>query len=491
VKYDALDFTPPAGVRTAFKRGLALHAAGKSGDGLVPATVAWATRIAAGDPVTPEKARKGRAWHARHAVDEREGWGTPGSETPGYVAFMLWGGAPGRAWFNKLGRQMDAADNAQESTMNAKIAGLAADRARAVAAAMRATEATYPIREGETLEDFSRLLGQAAKDHLALAFSDALDAMGWSPDMEDEGMEDPDFRFYTEGGTLPDSVVMEAYRDHPYTCVYLRMPYGRDADGMFTFGDPTVVDRKVVYDEAPDGSVKLAAFIGANLPGVEAVASPGITQRRNLPAAAFAAPFFADEEGNYSPDAQRFMRSKSALPFHVNSAQSVDSMTTVDVPRLRAALSRFDQTDFTRFGSYAATVKAKARKLLDAAAKALLPTAKAAATAGESACARLVGAPTVAEVGKLCAAYEAFAVATLPDRAAEAVDQIRAAIAPSGNGVVISAKVIADLQKHAAALATEATAANVAGDQTGELRVVLGHLDRGAFYAINAQAAKA
>jgi hypothetical protein len=161
------------------------------------------------------------------------------------------------------------------------------------------------------------------------------------------------------------------------------------------------------------------------------------------------------------------------------------------VPRLRAALSRFDQTDFTRFGSYAATVKAKARKLLDAAAKALLPTAKAAATAGESACARLVGAPTVAEVGKLCAAYEAFAVATLPDRAAEAVDQIRAAIAPSGNGVVISAKVIADLQKHAAALATEATAANVAGDQTGELRVVLGHLDRGAFYAINAQAAKA
>ena len=41
---------------------------------------------------------------------------------------------------------------------------------------MRATEATYPIREGESLEDFTRALTQAAKDHLQLAFSDALDA---------------------------------------------------------------------------------------------------------------------------------------------------------------------------------------------------------------------------------------------------------------------------------------------------------------------------
>ena len=106
--------------RLAFKRGLALHAAGKSGYGLVPATVAWATRIADGAEVTPEKARKGAAWHARHAVDERPGWGTPGSETPGYVAYMLWGGAPGRSWFNKLTRQMDAADNAQESTMKTR-----------------------------------------------------------------------------------------------------------------------------------------------------------------------------------------------------------------------------------------------------------------------------------------------------------------------------------------------------------------------------------
>lgn len=481
----AIDFTPSAAVKAAFARGVALHDAGRSGDGIAPETVRWARKLAAGDAVTPAKARKGRAWHARHAVDEREGWGTPGSETPGYVAFMLWGGAPGRSWFNKIVRQMDAADKAQESTMQPKTGD---DILRALGALI-ATEATFPLRPGESLEDYTSKLGAAAKMHVSAMLEAELDAMGWSPEMEDAGLEDPDFRVYMEGGTMADSVVVEAARSHPYVCIYLRLPYGRDADGTFTFGAPTVVDRKVVYEDSVDGATKLDAFVGASMPGVEAVASPGITQRRNLPAAAFAAPYFADEEGNYSPDAQTFLRSKSALPFHVNSAQSVDSMTTVDVPRLRAALARFDQTDWTRFGSYAATVKAKARKLLDAAAKAVLPSAKAAATAGESACARLVGAPTVAEIGKLCAAYESFAVATLPDRAAETADQIRAAVAPSGKGEVISAKVIADLQKQAAALATEATAAGVTCDRIGALRAILGHLDRGAFYAIGARGA--
>lgn len=470
-KYDGIDFTPPAGVRAAFKRGLKLHADGKSGDGLVSATVAWATRIADGEAITPEKARKGRAWHARHAVDKRPGWGTPGGETPGYVAFMLWGGDTGRAWFNKLTRQMDAADNAQEATMKISETMLRA------LTTIRATEATFPIQNGESLEDFTRALTNGAKEYLQLAFTEALDAAGWSPEMEDAGVEDPDFRFYSEGGTLPDSVVMEAYRSHPYACIYLRVPYTRGSDGVFAFGEPVLVDRKTVYEDAADGAMKLAAFIGSSMPGVEAVESPKTAQRRNLPAAAFAAPYYADEEGNYSPDAQKFLRSKSALPFHVNSAQAVDSMTTVDVPRLRAALSRFDQTDWTRFGSHAATVKAKARKLLDAAAKALLPTAKAAAAAGESACARLVGSPTVAEIGKIVAAAEAFDRATLPDRIGDTLAEMHA----MSKDVLIPASSLATLVTRGTALATEATAAGV---DVAKLRTALGHLERGAFHAL-------
>jgi hypothetical protein len=100
-------FPVPEAVRAAFRRGLALHADGRSGDGLVPATVGWARRLAAGAPVSERKLRKMAAWHARHAVDRRPGWSKRGHETPGYVAFLLWGGASGRSFANRMVRKLD------------------------------------------------------------------------------------------------------------------------------------------------------------------------------------------------------------------------------------------------------------------------------------------------------------------------------------------------------------------------------------------------
>jgi hypothetical protein len=80
----------------AAKRGLALHEAGRSGDGLKPETVAHAGKIASRDELTPEHVREMRAWFRRHKVDKRAGWSKAGEETPGYTAWMLWGGDP--AW---------------------------------------------------------------------------------------------------------------------------------------------------------------------------------------------------------------------------------------------------------------------------------------------------------------------------------------------------------------------------------------------------------
>ncbi len=107
-RYDGLKFTPPKGVRQACRRGLDLHEAGHSGDGLRPATVAWARRLAAGQPITPDKARRMRAWLARHASDRRPGWHDP--PTPGYVAWLLWGGDDAVPWSADLVRQMDKVD---------------------------------------------------------------------------------------------------------------------------------------------------------------------------------------------------------------------------------------------------------------------------------------------------------------------------------------------------------------------------------------------
>lgn len=95
-------YIPPFAVQHAAQRGLALYEAGYGGKGLRPETIAWARRVAAGKAVTLDKAVKGRAWHARHAVDRRPGWTSP--PTPGYVAYLLWFGAPGRTWFQKVAR---------------------------------------------------------------------------------------------------------------------------------------------------------------------------------------------------------------------------------------------------------------------------------------------------------------------------------------------------------------------------------------------------
>lgn len=101
-----IDFRPPVAVRKAARRGLELHRQGFGGKGLRPETIAWARRVAAGQPIDAAKAVKGRAWHARHAVDERPGWDE--LKTPGYVANQLWFGEPGREWFEKLVRQIRA-----------------------------------------------------------------------------------------------------------------------------------------------------------------------------------------------------------------------------------------------------------------------------------------------------------------------------------------------------------------------------------------------
>jgi HK97 family phage prohead protease len=91
-----VNLTPTAGMAAAAKRGLALHEAGRSGDGLKPETVARAGKIASREELTPEHVREMRAWFRRHKVDKRPGWSKAGDETPGYTAWLLWGGDP--AW---------------------------------------------------------------------------------------------------------------------------------------------------------------------------------------------------------------------------------------------------------------------------------------------------------------------------------------------------------------------------------------------------------
>ena len=103
-KRTRIDLKPPKDVQAACKNGLELQPE-HGGHGLVKETLTWAHKLATGRPVTAQKARKMRAWFARHKVDRRPHWDNP--PTPGFVAWQLWGGDAGRHWAQRLVEAID------------------------------------------------------------------------------------------------------------------------------------------------------------------------------------------------------------------------------------------------------------------------------------------------------------------------------------------------------------------------------------------------
>lgn len=98
------NYQPPRAVTNAARRGLELYEAGQGGDGLKPETIKRAKRLAAGESMTAAWVREAAAWFARH--DATRPAGDPAG-TPWQVAWLLWGGDPGRRWVNRLLEQME------------------------------------------------------------------------------------------------------------------------------------------------------------------------------------------------------------------------------------------------------------------------------------------------------------------------------------------------------------------------------------------------
>lgn len=152
--YEGIDFTPSERVQSQFAKGIELYEAGKGGDGLVASTIRWARRLAAGEAVTPAKARKGSAWFARHETDKKPDWDKAGEETPGYVAWLLWGGDAGRAWFDNLVERMDAADAKTEKSVNPAPAEVAENEPeQPVAAEVEQSAEVAPEPEPEVVPE--------------------------------------------------------------------------------------------------------------------------------------------------------------------------------------------------------------------------------------------------------------------------------------------------------------------------------------------------
>lgn len=97
-------YRPPSRVRKRAYEGLMLRAEnvedGKSRPGGTEVGVARAIQLFYADEIPLRAVKRMRSYFARHAVDsEGEGWG---EDSPGWVAWLLWGGNEGQRWVDGL-----------------------------------------------------------------------------------------------------------------------------------------------------------------------------------------------------------------------------------------------------------------------------------------------------------------------------------------------------------------------------------------------------
>jgi len=99
-------YTPPQEVRSAARRGLELRQ--KHNRGGTAVGVARARDLSNGKSIPIETINRMISYFARHEVDKKgEGWGT---DSAGYIAWLLWGGDAGRSWATRIKNEHDKKD---------------------------------------------------------------------------------------------------------------------------------------------------------------------------------------------------------------------------------------------------------------------------------------------------------------------------------------------------------------------------------------------
>jgi len=109
--YEDIDFSPPQGVRDEAQKGLDWRS--EYGRGGTEVGVARARDLSNGRNISPDTARRMKAYFDRHEIDKQgEGWSPDqdGFPSNGRIAWALWGGDAGQAWAGKLVRSMEAED---------------------------------------------------------------------------------------------------------------------------------------------------------------------------------------------------------------------------------------------------------------------------------------------------------------------------------------------------------------------------------------------
>lgn len=91
----------PDAARASYRDGIRRHEAGETGDGMQPATVAMARRLAGGANPSRDWLRKAWRWWGRNGQ-----WADADPGTPAYAAAQLWGGRAGERYYRHHGERL-------------------------------------------------------------------------------------------------------------------------------------------------------------------------------------------------------------------------------------------------------------------------------------------------------------------------------------------------------------------------------------------------
>lgn len=134
-KYKDIDFKPPESVANAAKKGLEYRqkaspsnrgglTSEEAGEQGIGSGVQRATNLKNRDTLSPETVKQMAAFFSRHeknksiaAEHKDEPW-----NDKGHVSWLLWGGDAGKAWADKVIKQMEAADERAKKVASYKVA---------------------------------------------------------------------------------------------------------------------------------------------------------------------------------------------------------------------------------------------------------------------------------------------------------------------------------------------------------------------------------
>ena len=109
-------YKPTDAMANAARRGLELRKE-NGGKGGTAVGVARARDIANKKNLSLSTVKRMNSFFSRHKGNEKASPGQDRSKDKGYIAFLLWGGAPGRSWAKRIVERANKSENSMSNKM--------------------------------------------------------------------------------------------------------------------------------------------------------------------------------------------------------------------------------------------------------------------------------------------------------------------------------------------------------------------------------------